>query len=140
MSMDTKTAGLRFTELPLGNREFRRFVTGLGLIYVAVILALFAKLLVFPGARGSVAQTTPAIAGATSFASDIAAVHAGFSVGGDFSAGAGYVEFEPAPAEPHGTVGQSHTFTANQTHESGKPADAQHSHVARTQAFSFVGE
>ena len=139
MSMDTRTAGLPFAELPLGDREFRRFVTGLGLVYVAVILMLFAKLLVFPGARGSVARA-PDIAGATSFARDIAAIHAGFTVGGDFSLGAGYVEFEPPPAEPHGTVGLSHTSTTKRTHESGKPADAQHSHVARTQAFSFVGD
>ena len=46
---------------PLGDREFRRFVTGLGIVYVVAILALFTKLLVFPASR---AGPAPVIAGA----------------------------------------------------------------------------
>lgn len=117
---------------PLGNREFRRFVTVLGIIYVVATLAPFAKRLVFPATR---AGSAPAVAGATGIASDITAIHADFSVVGDFSAGSGYVEFDP-PAGPRSALGFSPTSTTKQAHEPGKPADAQLGRVvAHIQAF-----
>jgi len=116
---------------PLGDREFRRFVTGLGIVYVVAILALFTKLLVFPASR---AGPAPVIAGATSIANDVTAIHTDSSVVGDVSGGSGYLDFVPPPMGPRSTLGLSPAL--KQAHESGKPETAQRSHVAlRTQIF-----
>jgi hypothetical protein len=118
---------------PPGNREFRHFVTALGIVYVVATLAIFAKLLVFPATRSG---SAPAIAGATSIASDITAIHADPSGVADFTVGSGYVEFDPPPAGPRSTLGFSPTSTTKQAQESGKPADAQPGRVvAHTREF-----
>jgi|SoiMethySBSTD1v2_1073268.scaffolds.fasta_scaffold1390525_3 hypothetical protein len=123
---------------PLGDREFRRFVTGLGIVYLVAILALFTKLLIFPASRAGPALVIP---GATSIANDVTAIHTDFSVAGDVSAGSGYLDFVPPPGRPRSTLGFSPASTMKQTHESGNPETAQQCHiVARTHAFSFIGD
>jgi hypothetical protein len=131
---------------PLGDREFRLFVTGLRLIYVIAVLTLLAKLLVFPGTRGSFGSTpmvasTASIASIASIASDVTSIHADFSSIADFTVGAGYVEFVPLPVEPRITFEFSHASTTKQPHESGKPEIAQRETSLPTpQRCDFTGD
>jgi len=114
-------------------------MTGLGLIYVIAVLTLFAKLLVFPGTRGSLGST-PLVASTAGIASDIASIHDGFSSNDDFTVGAGYVEFAPPPVEPSSTFEFSHASTTKQAQEAGRPEIAQdETSLPTAQRCNFTG-
>jgi hypothetical protein len=123
---------------PLGEREFPRFVAGLGLANGVASVALFATLLVFPSARASYV-TAPAL----SHGAGTTAQFAGTDLppASAHVAGSGYVEFEPSPAEPLSTVGFSHASATEQARENGIPAAVPHRDaVALFQVFSFTGD
>src|SRR5262245_41815811 len=135
MSTDTKAADPRVAG-PLGDREFRRYVTGLGLIYVGTMLALSAQLLIHPGHHRD--TSTPVISRTTSIADDLTAIHSALLPASEHRPSAGYVEFEPPPAAGHGTVGLSRASTTTiQADEPVKPAGRI---VAPAQCSSPSGE
>ena len=68
MTTDVRAADLRVSG-PLGDRELRRFVASLGLVYVVAILALFAKLLILPGTHHRLGSA-PVTSRATGIAND----------------------------------------------------------------------
>jgi hypothetical protein len=122
--------------ITLGDRTFRRYAAGLGLISVSAMLALSAKIVSSPGVYHA-ADAAPISSRTTNIiVDDLMAIHSVLPVS-EHRFGSGYVVFEPAPAGPDGTVGLSHASPTNQTDESDKPADPI---VAQAQSSSSAGE
>ena len=121
--------------ITLGDRTFRRYAAGLGLISVSAMLALSAKIVSSPGVYHP-ADAAPVSSRTTNIVDDLMAIHSVLPVS-EHRFGSGYVVFEPAPAGPDGTVGLSQASSTNQTDESDKPADPI---VAQAQSSSRAGE